>query len=80
MQTGCPKCSTMVTSSGSQWEILRGSCPELVGTSWNGKAEFYPVLSLVVQPDVILPGVAMPSLKVATLRPKSLSIPRSTAA
>jgi hypothetical protein len=49
----------MVRSSGSKWEILNGFCPELAGTSWLGKPEYCPVLSVVVEPDVILPGVAI---------------------
>jgi hypothetical protein len=33
MQTRCPKCSTMVKSTGpDQWEIINGFCPELSGT------------------------------------------------
>jgi hypothetical protein len=45
MQTCCPKCSTMVKSVGTEWKIINGSCPELVGTQVNGKPEYCPVLS-----------------------------------
>jgi len=58
MQTACPKCSTMVRSTGPAWEILNGACPELAGTSWHEKPEYCPVLSVVAEPDVVLPGVA----------------------
>ena len=58
MQTGCPKCSTIVKSAGSTWKILNGSCTELIGKPWSGKHEYCPILSLVVEPDVILPGLA----------------------
>ena len=58
MQTCCPKCSTMVKSAGPEWEIINGSCPELDGTQWIGKPEYCPILSVVVEPDVVLPGVA----------------------
>lgn len=58
LQTCCPKCSTIVKSNGTEWEILNSSCPALVGTQWNGSPEYCPVLSVVVEPDVVLPGVA----------------------
>lgn len=58
MQTGCPKCRTMVRSTGTQWTIVKPSCSELVGTRWDGRPEYCPILSVVVEPDVILPGVA----------------------
>jgi hypothetical protein len=58
MQTRCPKCSTIVRSTGPTWEIINGSCPELAGTPWASKAEFCPILSLVAEPDVALPGAS----------------------
>jgi hypothetical protein len=58
MQTACPKCATIVKSTEAKWEILNGSCPELAGTQWSGKPEYCPILSLVVEPDIVLPGVA----------------------
>lgn len=58
MQTRCPKCSTMVKSTGPHWEIINGSCPELSGTQWKDKPEFCPILSLVAEPDVSLPGAS----------------------
>src|SRR5260370_13474147 len=58
MLTGCPKCSTMVKSTGPEWKIINTSCSELVGTQWNGKPEYCPILSVVAEPDVVLPGVA----------------------
>jgi hypothetical protein len=58
MQTCCPKCSTIVKSAGNAWEIINGACPELARTQWNGRPEYCPVLSVVVEPDVVLPGVA----------------------
>ena len=42
---------------GTEWEILNGACPELLGTQWSNKPEFCPTLSHVAQPDVVLPGV-----------------------
>ena len=45
-------------AAGREWKILNRSCPELVGTQWNGKPEYCPVLSIVAEPDVVLPGVA----------------------
>ena len=48
----------MVQSTGQKWKIINGSCLELVGTSWQGQPENCPVLSVVVAPDVTLPGVA----------------------
>lgn len=67
----------MVKSDGRTWEILNGACPELAGTSWNGKPEYCPVLSVVAEPDVVLPGVAnradveaeVERVKVAGVRP-----------
>ena len=59
MQTCCPKCSTIVRSSGTGWEIINSSCVELVGTQWNGEPEYCPLLSIVVEPEVVLPGVAV---------------------
>ena len=58
MQTACPKCSTIIKSTGQQWTIINGSCPELIETFWQGRPEYCPVLSVVVEPDVALPGVA----------------------
>ena len=58
MQTCCPKCSTIVKSSGGHWELINPACPDLVGTPWNGQPEFCPLLSEVVRPEVELPGVA----------------------
>ena len=49
----------MVKATGGDWEIINGSCPELAGTQWDGMPEFCPVLSVVVEPDVVLPGVAV---------------------
>ena len=57
MQTGCPKCKTIVRTDGVAWTILNGSCPELAGTPWEGKPEYCPVLSMVAEPDVTLPGL-----------------------
>jgi hypothetical protein len=48
----------MVRSKGSNWEILDGACPELSGTQWKNNPEFCPTLSKVIEPDVLLPGVA----------------------
>ena len=59
MQTCCPKCSTIVKSTGTDWEIINSSCPALIGTPWSGQPEYCPVLSVVVEPDVVLPGVAV---------------------
>ena len=59
MQTACPKCKTIVRVNGSDWLILNGSCPELVGTKWEGKPEFCPLLTVVASPDVTLPGAAV---------------------
>ena len=67
MQTACPKCSTMVRSLGAIWEILNPSCPELSGTKWGNKPEFCPILSKVVEPDVVLPGVENRSIILAAI-------------
>jgi hypothetical protein len=56
MQTRCPNCTIMVKSTGSQWIIINGPCPELAGTQWSGRPEFCPTLSQVLEPDVTLPG------------------------
>jgi hypothetical protein len=48
----------MVKSTGPRWEIINGSCPELLGTQWKDKPEFCPILSLVAEPDFSLPGVS----------------------
>jgi hypothetical protein len=59
MQTCCPRCKTIARSSnGIDWEILNPACPELSGTQWSDRPEFCPILSQVVQPDVVLPGIA----------------------
>jgi hypothetical protein len=47
----------MVRSNGTDWEILNGACPELLGTQWTHNTEFCPTLSHVVQPEIVLPGV-----------------------
>ena len=49
----------MVKAAGGDWEIINGFCPELAGTQWDGMPEFCPLLSVVVEPDVVLPGVAV---------------------
>lgn len=59
MQTGCPKCKTMVRINGQEWTILNGACPELVGTQWDGKPEYCPILTVVAEPDGNLPGTAI---------------------
>ena len=48
----------MVRTDGKEWTILNGSCPELVGTQWHGEPEYCPVLTVVAEPDIELPGVA----------------------
>ena len=58
MQTRCPKCTTIVKSSGGNWAILNGACVELSGTRWKDKPEFCPTLSEVAEPEIVLPGVA----------------------
>ena len=58
MQSCCPKCSTIVKSSGGQWELINPGCPDLVGTAWAGQPEYCPLLSAVLRPEVELPGVA----------------------
>ena len=57
MQTRCPKCTTIVRSNGTDWEILNGACPELSETEWSNNPEFCPTLSHIAEPEVILPGV-----------------------
>jgi hypothetical protein len=57
MQTRCPKCTAIVRSNGTKWEILNGACSELSGTEWKNNPEFCPTLSQVVEPDVVLPGI-----------------------
>lgn len=59
MQTRCPNCSTIVKSKGDSWELINSSCVALAGTEWDGKAEYCPLLSLVVAPEVTLPGLAI---------------------
>ena len=58
MQTRCPKCTTIVKANGTDWAIINGACPELSGTEWENKPEFCPTLSHVVQPEIVLPGIA----------------------
>ena len=58
MQTRCPICTTIVRSNGTEWQILNGACPDLPGTEWENKPEFCPTLSRVVEPEIVLPGVA----------------------
>jgi hypothetical protein len=58
MQTRCPKCTTIVKANGTVWAIINGACPELSGTEWENKPEFCPTLSHVVQPEIVLPGIA----------------------
>jgi hypothetical protein len=58
MQTRCPKCTSIVRSTGASWEILNEGCVDLAGTRWANKPEFCPTLSQVVQADVTLPGLA----------------------
>jgi hypothetical protein len=58
MQTRCPKCTSIVRSTGTSWEILNKGCVDLAGTRWADQPEFCPTLSHIVQADVILPGVA----------------------
>ena len=43
---------------GTDWAIINGACPELPGTEWESKPEFCPTLSQVVQPEIVLPGIA----------------------
>lgn len=59
MQTCCPRCKTIIRSSGKEWSVLNASCPELAGTQWDGSPEYCPVLAGVVEPDVVLPGLTM---------------------
>ena len=47
----------MVRANGLQWTILNSSCLELAGTQWDGKPQYCPVLTVVAEPDVALPGV-----------------------
>ena len=42
----------------TDWAIINGACPELPGTEWESKPEFCPTLSHVVQPEIVLPGIA----------------------
>jgi hypothetical protein len=58
MQTRCPKCTTIAKANGTDWAILNGACSELSGTEWENKPEFCPTLSHVVQPEIVLPGIA----------------------
>ena len=59
MQTGCPKCRTIVRANNGEWKILNAGCPDLAGTQWAGKPEYCPVLTVIAEPDVTLPGVAI---------------------
>jgi hypothetical protein len=58
MQTRCPKCTSIVRSTGASWEILNEGCVDLAGTRWADRPEFCPTLSHVVQAEVTLPGLA----------------------
>jgi len=58
MQTRCPKCTSIVRTRGTSWDILNAGCVELAGTRWADKPEFCPTLSDVVHAEVLLPGVA----------------------
>ena len=58
MQTRCPRCTTIVKANGTDWAIINGACPELSGTEWENKPKFCPTLSHVVQPEIVLPGIA----------------------
>jgi hypothetical protein len=49
----------MVKSTGARWEIISGSCPDLSATQWKDKPEFCPILSLVAEPDILLPGASI---------------------
>jgi hypothetical protein len=60
----------MVRSTGTDWKIIKPSCSEFVGTEWEGKPEYCPILSVVVQPDVTLPGVAKRALLQEEIRKK----------
>lgn len=53
MQTRCT--SIAKTGDGVVWTIINGGCLELVGTRLVDNPEFCPILSYVVQPEVILP-------------------------
>ena len=67
MQTGCPKCKTMVRSNGFDWEILSGPCLDLAGTKWENRAELCPTLAQVAEPEVVLPGVTFRSEVIAEI-------------
>jgi hypothetical protein len=58
MQTRCPKCTSIIRSTGASWEILNEGCVDLAGTRWAHKPEYCPTLSHVVQAEVTLPGLA----------------------
>jgi hypothetical protein len=54
----CPECTTIVKANGTDWAIINGACPELSETEWENKPESCPALSHVVQPEIVLPGLA----------------------
>ena len=35
------------------------ACPDLIGTQWEGSPQFCPTLTVVAEPDMILPGVTI---------------------
>ena len=59
MQTCCPKCKTIVRGAADEWTIVVNSCPDLVGTQWEGSPQYCPLLTIVAEPDISLPGVTM---------------------
>jgi hypothetical protein len=75
----------MVKSTGTQWEIINGSCPDLSGTQWNNKPEYCPTLSQVAEPDVTLPGASnrvavqaeIDRIRARVTHPTSTSVPAS---
>ena len=60
------------TIHGYGGQIIKPSYPELVGTLWEGRPEFFPDLSVIVEPDVAFPGVAERTLIQAEVRKKSV--------
>jgi hypothetical protein len=53
--------SEMYDDCKIKWHRLENPqwrCPELTATEWKNNPEFCPTLSQVVEPEVILPGVA----------------------
>ena len=63
----------MVQSAGGQWEIINASRPKLAGTQWTGKPEYCPALSVVAEPDVVLPGVAVRTIVQAEIERAKVS-------